>query len=42
VLPVPATRAFFRGCFSREELEALARLLERLPLDATPETACEP
>jgi len=35
-------REFFRGRFAPEELEVLAGLLGRLPLDAVPDTPCEP
>jgi DNA-binding MarR family transcriptional regulator len=39
---VAGIRDFFGGRFSEVELEALAGLLERLPLDAAVETSCEP
>lgn len=35
-------REFFRGRFSKDELTALGRLLERLPLDPADEVDCTP
>jgi DNA-binding MarR family transcriptional regulator len=35
-------REFFRGRFSKDELTALGRLLERLPLDSADDVDCTP
>ena len=35
-------REFFRGRFSKDELQALGGLLERLPLDPAEELECTP
>ena len=39
---VAGIREFFRGRFSKEELEALGGLLERLPQDASDDLDCTP
>jgi DNA-binding MarR family transcriptional regulator len=39
---VAGIRDFFRGRFSKDELQALGGLLERLPLDAADEPDCTP
>ena len=39
---VAGIREFFRGRFSKDELEALGGLLERLPLDAADDADCTP
>jgi DNA-binding MarR family transcriptional regulator len=39
---VAGIRQFFRGRFSKDELQALGGLLERLPLDPSEELECTP
>jgi DNA-binding MarR family transcriptional regulator len=39
---VAGIREFFRGRFSRDELQALGGLLERLPLDPAEDVECTP
>lgn len=39
---VAGIREFFRGRFSKDELEALGGLLERLPLDVAGDADCTP